>query len=225
MATPNQAEYKAGVEERQETGRGKLRCNGITEELAEMTENSEDLAEMDDKGSLSIKRQRFSEFVLVCSSATKAAIAAGYSEKSAHVTACRLLKDANVQTEISRLRLIAAEKADIQPEDIIYGLRFDIDGARERGHDTAVMNGWKMLGQYRAMWRDSLDVRESASEEQHHRNFAVFALSGSNGDRALARQIFRGFMLKLGSDAVFDSSGRGLTDEDIDTLLNEVAGH
>ena len=190
-----------------------------------MTGKSEEVAEIDGKGSLSIKRQRFCEFMLVCSSATKAAIAAGYSEKSAHVTACRLLKVANVQAEISRLRIIAAEKADIKPEDIIYGLRFDIDGARERGHDTAVMNGWKMLGQYRAMWRDSLEVSEPASEVEHHRNFAVFALSGANGDRALARQIFRGFMLKLGSDAVFDGGGPGFTDEAIDTLLNEAAGH
>ncbi len=190
-----------------------------------MTETSDKASETDNKSGLSIKRQRFCEFMLICSSATKAAIAAGYSEKSAHVTACRLLKEANVLAEISRLRLIAAEKADIKPEDVIYGIQYDIDGARERGHDTAVMAGHKMLGQYLAMWRESLEIKDGPGDSEHHRNFAVFALAGANGDRVLARQIFRGFMLKLGSDAVFDSGGSGLTDEAIDTLLNEAAGH
>lgn len=190
-----------------------------------MTETSEEAAVTDGKGNLSIRRQRFAEMMLVCSSATKAAIAAGYSENSAHVTACRLLKDANVQAEITRLRLIAAEKADIKPEQVIYGVQFDIDVSREKGNMTAVLNGWKMLGQYLAMWKDSVEVSEPASEDDHHRNFAVLALSGANGDRPLARQIFRGFMLKLGSDTVFGSGGPGLTDKDIDTLLNEAAWH
>ena len=190
-----------------------------------MTENSEETTETDGGGTLSIKRQRFCEFMLVCSSATKAAIAANYSEKSAHTTAYRLLKNADVQAEITRLRGIAAEKADIKPEDVIFGIRYDIDGARERGHDTAVMAGHKMLGQYLAMWRDSLEIKDGPGDSEHHRNFAAFALAGANGNRPLARQIFRGFMLKLGSDAMFDGSGPGLSDEDVDTLLNEAAGH
>ncbi len=190
-----------------------------------MTEKSEEVAETDDKSSLSIKRQRFCEFMLVCSSATKAAIAAGYSEKSAHVTACRLLKDVNVLAEISRLRIIAAEKADIKPEQVIYGVQFDIDVSREKGNMTAVMSGHKMLGQYLSMWKDALEIKDGPSDSEHHRNFAIFALAGANGNRPLARQIFRGFMRKMGSDSVFDGGGPGLTDDDIDALLNEAAGH
>ena len=189
-----------------------------------MTGNSEEAAVTDGKGNLSMRRQRFAEMMLVCSSATKAAIAAGYSEKSAHVTACRLLKDANVEAEISRLRLIAADKADIKPENVIYGIQHDIDGARERGHDTAVMNGWKMLGQYLAMWKEGLEVKP-VDDTDHHQNFAIFALAGSKGDRVLARQIFRGFMREMGSNAVFDGDGQNLTDKDIDALLDGATQH
>ena len=189
-----------------------------------MTKTSAKADETEGKGKLSIRRQRFAEMMLVCSSATKAAIAANYSEKAAHVTACRLLKNVNVQAEISRLRKIAAEKADIKPEDVIHGIQYDIDGARERGHDTAVMAGHKMLGQYLAMWREAVEVK-SAEESDHHRNFAIFALAGANGDRPLARQIFRGFMLKIGSDAVFDGGESALSDEDIDALLDGATQH
>ena len=189
-----------------------------------MTEKSEEVAETDGKDNLSIKRQRFCEFMLVCSSATKAAIAAGYSEKSAHVTACRLLKDVNVLAEISRLRIIAAEKADIKPEQVIYGVQFDIDVSREKGNMTAVLNGWKMLGQYLAMWKEGLEVKPP-DDSNYHQNFAVLALEGANGDRVLARQIFRGFMRRLGSDTVFDGGGPGLTDEDIDGLLDGATTH
>ena len=84
------------------------------------------------------------------------------------------------------------------------------------------MAGHKMLGQYLAMWRDSVEVGEIASDAEHHRNLAALALSGANGDRALARQIFRGFILKLGSDAVF---GPPMSDEDLDALLDGAVEH
>ena len=180
------------------------------------------MTEIDGKGSLSIKRQRFCEFMLVCSSATKAAIAAGYSEKSAHVTACRLLKDANVQAEISRLWKIAAEKANITPEYVLYGIQYDIDGARESKNWTAAMKGWDMLGKRLGMWKDVLEVKPP-DDSPHHQNFAVLALQAANGDRALARQIFRGFLRTMGSDKVFD--GPVFSDEDIDALLDSAAVH
>ena len=108
---------------------------------------------------------------------------------------------------------------------MIYAIQYDVDVSREKGNMTAVMSGHKMLGQYLSMWKDALEIKDGPSDSEHHRNFAIFALAGANGNRPLARQIFRGFMLKLGSDAVFDGGGSGFTDEAIDTLLNEAAGH
>ena len=186
-----------------------------------MTENSEEATGEGSKGNLSIRRQRFCEMMLVCSSATKAAIAAGYSERSAHVTACRMLKDANVQAEITRLWEIAAEKADITAVKILYGLKYDIDIARELGHSTAVMAGWKMLGQHLSMWKDSLEIRP-LDDNALHQDFAALALSGASGDRVLARRIFRGFIRKIGSDDVF---GPPISDEDIDALLDGATKH
>ena len=49
----------------------------------------------------------------------KAAIAAGYPEKSAHVTASKLLKKAKIQAEIARLRAPAMEKCGVTLERVI----------------------------------------------------------------------------------------------------------
>ena len=184
------------------------------------------MTETKQKDKLSPREQRFCEYYPWASSGTEAAKQAGYAEKGAHVTACRLLKKPKIEAEITRQREIGAEKAKITPEEVINRIKRDIDGAREAGNWTSVMKGNDMLGRRLGIWQDSLKVKPFSDDDtKYHQHFAVMALSGANGDRALARQIFRGFMLKLGSDAVFDGGGPGFTDEAIDTLLNEAAGH
>ena len=71
------------------------------------------------------------------------------------------------------------------------------------------------------MWRDSLEIKP-LDDTDHHQNFAVLALAGAGGDRVLARQIFRGFMLKIGTEEVF---GPAISDEDIDALLDGATQH
>lgn len=48
--------------------------------------------------------------------ATQAAIAAGYSEKSAHAQGCRLLKDVKIQAEIAERTQVVLAKAEIATE-------------------------------------------------------------------------------------------------------------
>ncbi len=52
---------------------------------------------------LKAQHQKFITEYLKCYNATKAAIAAGYSEDSAHVTGHRLLKKANISAELDRV--------------------------------------------------------------------------------------------------------------------------
>ena len=184
------------------------------------------MTESTEKKLLSPRRQRFCEIYPWCSSGTEAAKLAGYAHKDARNQASRLLANADIVAEITRQREIGAERANIKPEDVINRVLQDIDGARESKNWTSVMKGNDMLGRRLGIWQDSLKVKPFSDDDtKYHQHFAVMALSGANGDRALARQIFRGFMLKLGSEAVFDGGGRGFTDEAIDTLLNEAAGH
>ncbi len=179
------------------------------------------MTETRQKEKLTLREQRFCEFYPWASSGTSAAKQAGYAEKGAHVTACRLLKKPKIEAEITRQREIGAERAKIIPEEVINRIKRDIDGAREAGNWTSVMKGNDMLGRKLGMWKDSLEIKPS-DDTPHHQNFAVLALEGASGDRGLARRIFRGFMLKIGSADVF---GPPISDEAIDVLLNEAAGH
>ena len=179
------------------------------------------MTETKQKDKLTLREQRFCEYLPWASSGTEAAKQAGYAEKGAHVTACRLLKKPKIQAEISRQREIGAERAKITPEEVINRIKRDIDGARKDGNWTSVMKGNDMLGRRLGIWKDSLEVKRP-DDTDHHRNFAVLALEGANGDRVLARRIFRGFERTLGSEDVF---GPRFSDEDIDTLLNGATQH
>ena len=166
--------------------------------------------------------QRFCEYYPWASSGTEAAKLAGYAEKGAHVTACRLLKKPKIEAEISRQREIGADRAKITPEEVIARIKLDIDGAREAGSWPSVMKGNDMLGRRLGIWRDSLEVKPSIDDNAYHREFAAFALAGANGNRPLARQILRGFLRNMGSADVF---GPPITDQDIDALLDGAAVH
>ena len=174
-----------------------------------------------EKKRLTPRQQRFCEIYPWCSSGTEAAKLAGYAEKDARQQASRLLTYDYIAAEITRQREIGAERANIKPEDVINRIFLDIDGARESKNWTSVMKGNDMLGRRLGMWRDSLEIKP-LDDTDHHQNFAVFALAGSGGDRALARQIFRGFMLKIGTEEVF---GLPISDEDIDALLDGATTH
>ena len=83
------------------------------------------------------------------------------------------------------------------------------------------MKGNDMLGRRLGMWRDSLEIKPP-DDTDHHQNFAALALAGANGDRILARRIFRGFMLKIGTEEVFAPP---MSDQDIDALLDVATTH
>ncbi len=179
------------------------------------------MTETKQKDKLSPREQRFCEYYPWASSGTEAAKQAGYAEKGAHVTACRLLKKPKIEAEITRQREIGAERAKITPEEVINRIKRDIDGAREAGTWTSVMKGNDMLGRRLGIWKDSLEVKPP-DDSNYHQNFAALALAGAGGDRALARRIFRGFMLKIGTEEVFAPP---MSDQDIDALLDVATTH
>lgn len=64
------------------------------------------------------RRTRFVKEFLIDQNATRAAIAAGYSERSAKVTGCRLLTDANVRSQIETGNNKVNGKLDLTVERI-----------------------------------------------------------------------------------------------------------
>lgn len=62
---------------------------------------------------LNEQQKMFVQEYIVDLNATKAAIRAGYSEKSAHVTASRLLSDAKIQTAVQKVKQDRADRLQI----------------------------------------------------------------------------------------------------------------
>jgi phage terminase small subunit len=72
-----------------------------------------------DNKDLTLKQQRFIEAYLKDLNATNAAIKAGYSKKTAHVSGCVLLKNPKIQREVQIYREKEQDKAGISREWII----------------------------------------------------------------------------------------------------------
>ena len=75
------------------------------------------------KEAMSPKHQLFVDEYLKDRNATQAAIRAGYSPKSAKVTACRLLTNANVKAEIARRIDAYTRTAGIQVVDLLLEMK------------------------------------------------------------------------------------------------------
>ena len=96
------------------------------------------------------QRLAFAQAYLVSGIGTKAAIAAGYSERSAYSTAHRLLKDAEVQAYIEAQRREAAFRARLSLDSVIAEMRAiafsdirDVVAVRRGGVDLVESSLWK----------------------------------------------------------------------------------
>ena len=99
---------------------------------------------------LSPKRQRFVDEYKLDTNGAQAAIRAGYSPRSAKVTASRLLTDANVQAAIAAGAAALAEAVEIGKEWVIAGFRSIADDpdARDADRIAATREIGKLLGFY-----------------------------------------------------------------------------
>lgn len=68
---------------------------------------------------LSLKQQKFCEYYVQSGNATEAAIKAGYSEKSARVTASKMLTFANIQKYIDELKNVSRSERIASATEIL----------------------------------------------------------------------------------------------------------
>lgn len=84
--------------------------------------------------------------------ATRAAIRAGYSPRTAKSQASRLLSYVDLQREIARKQAQTMLRLEISRDDVIIGLLGAIELAREQGDPTTMIRGAaelnRMLGFY-----------------------------------------------------------------------------
>ena len=114
---------------------------------------------------ISAKRLRFAEEYVLDANATAAAIRAGYSARSAHVTACRMLKDPVVKAAVAERQGEIAEELEISREKVMRGLLDAVEIARVQADPGAMVKAWseiaRMCGYY-APVKQRVDVSVSA---------------------------------------------------------------
>jgi len=106
---------------------------------------------------------------------TKAAIAAGYSEKSGGVMACRLLKNPRVAAEIDKVKeryqKELEHETDITISEIVKRLNRVYHEAIDKGRYSDANKALELLGKYKAMFTDrhvneTAEVRKLTEREQ-----------------------------------------------------------
>jgi hypothetical protein len=97
-------------------------------------------------GNLTARQQRFVEEMTVCGNAAEAARRAGYSARSAKVTACRMLTKANLQAAIATKKATLAERLELRKEDVLAGLLRCVQMGREQGEAATMIRGLVELG-------------------------------------------------------------------------------
>ncbi len=91
---------------------------------------------------LNSQQRKFVHALVAGANATKAAIAAGYSEKTAAQAASRLLKNVKVADELNRLQTAAVEKAGLNGQKVLEELA--VVGFSDVRHFT-VSDGGELL--------------------------------------------------------------------------------
>ena len=101
---------------------------------------------------LSPRHQAFCNEYVLSKNGAKSAVAAGYSARSAPVTASRLLRKANVQSALRARRQEIETQLQITRQGVLDGLGEAVEMARAQSNPTALIGAWreiaKMCGYY-----------------------------------------------------------------------------
>ena len=108
---------------------------------------------------LTLKRQSFAREFAISGNGTQSAVAAGYSERSAHVTASRLLRVANVAAAIEAERGRLRERSDLRTDDVIRGLRQIAEDDSAKNSDR--IRAYELLGKHLRLFVDRVETMHS----------------------------------------------------------------
>ncbi len=91
---------------------------------------------------------------------TKAAIAAGYSKKSAGVMANRLLNNPKIAKDLEKRMADIAEKTDVDIAEIVAALRQIAFGGK-KATNTEALRALELLGKYKGMFVERVRTEET----------------------------------------------------------------
>ncbi len=104
---------------------------------------------------------------LIDFNATRAALKAGYSKKTAYSQGHRLLKYAEIQEAIDSEVREMAKRAEVSAQFVLSGLAKE---ALEAETDSARVRAFELLGKYLKLWTDKVDV---TSDDQKIEGFKI----------------------------------------------------
>ena len=119
---------------------------------------------------LTVKQKKFVKALASGKSATEAAVKAGYSKRSAKVTACRALKKANIVKAVEKEVDSAAKKAGVSPEWVYKSLKHlhdfnsqivtKDDGNNEMINAMVSLDATKSIGKFLRMGEKVDDAKD-----------------------------------------------------------------
>lgn len=132
----------------------------------ESLEEAEQLAgSMSGLGGMTLKQRIFCrEYLIQNGNATQAAIAAGYSQHTAHVIGAQNLTKIVIRNEIARLQAESARQTDISPARVLRRLDALSRAAEDAGQYAAAKGCEELLGKHLGMFVErSVNLNVSAS--------------------------------------------------------------
>lgn len=116
-------------------------------------------APLRDDTPLTAKHIKFIEAYVALGNATKAAIAAGYSERSAAVQGSQLLKEPKIRREVDRRNQHIADECGATKQYVIERLMREAETS-ESG--SARVRALELLGRAHTMFKENVDVKHTA---------------------------------------------------------------
>lgn len=106
---------------------------------------------------LTDKQRVFCEEYLIDLNATQAAIRAGYSKKTASVTACENLTKPNVQEYLQELQAARSERTEITADYVLNTIKETVDEARADRDRNSTLRGCELLGKHLKLFTDKME--------------------------------------------------------------------
>lgn len=125
------------------------------------------------------KQERFVQEYLKDLNATQAAIRSGYSEKTAGAVGHENLKKPEIAAEIAKRQSEIGKENEITVEWLLGEMKSTYIEARREGEFSAANKSLEMLGKYKGMFSDRLELTGSAGGPLQ----VIFDADMSKGDR------------------------------------------
>lgn len=103
------------------------------------------------------RQTRFVEAYLIDPNGKKAAIAAGFSPKTAESQASRLLRNVKVKAALDKAIAARAERVEVKADDVLRDIDRIAKAAEGAGEYTAALKGRELLGKHLGLFTDKVE--------------------------------------------------------------------